>query len=252
MADTLHARVEAQFGPRAAAYLASAVHAQGADLAQLAALVAAHPGGRVLDLGCGAGHVSFAAAPHAAEVVAYDLSERMLAVVAEAAAARGLANITTQRGPAEHLPFADGSFDLVLSRFSAHHWRDWEAGLREARRVLRPGGRAGFADAVSPGTPLADTFLQAIEVLRDPSHVRDYGVAEWLAACARAGFAAESVTTGRLRLDFAEWTARMATPPLQVQAIRALHEAMPAEARAALAVEPDGSFLLDTAVFILA
>ena len=119
------------------------------------------PQARVLDLGCGGGHVSYHVAPHVHEVVAYDLSPEMLDVVARAAVERGLGNIATRQGVAELLPFADASFDFVLSRFSAHHWRDFDAGLREAARVLKPGGTAAFVDCISPGPPLLDTFFQA-------------------------------------------------------------------------------------------
>ena len=129
-----------QFGERANAYLSSAVHAQGEDLQQLATLVQDHSQARVLDLGCGAGHVAFNVAPHVASVTACDLSEEMLAVVGQGAAERKLGNIRTQAAAAEKLPFADGEFDIVISRFSAHHWRDVGAGLREARRVLKAGG----------------------------------------------------------------------------------------------------------------
>src|SRR5262249_51421763 len=121
-AKTHEALVGRQFGTRAAAYLSSAVHAQGADLESLSALVEDDSQAQVLDLGCGAGHVSFAVAPRAASVVAYDLSSDMLDVVACAAKDRGLANITTRQGVAEHLPFPDASFDRVLSSYSAHHW----------------------------------------------------------------------------------------------------------------------------------
>jgi SAM-dependent methyltransferase len=181
-AKSHEALVGRQFGTRAAAYLSSAVHAQGADLESLSALVEDDRRAQVLDLGCGAGHVSFAVAPRAKSVVAYDLSADMLDVVARAAKDRGLSNITTRQGVAEHLPFPDASFDRVLSRYSAHHWRDIEAGLREAARVLKPGAVAGFVDTVSPGAPLLDTYLQGIELLRDLSHVRDYSRAEWEAA----------------------------------------------------------------------
>jgi len=133
--------VTAQFSPRAAAYVTSAVHSKGPDLEELAALVTGHGRARVLDLGCGGGHVGFHVAPHVREVVCYDLSDDMLRAVAGEAARRGLGNVLTRRGAAEALPFAEGSFDFVLSRYSAHHWRDVPAGLREARRVLRPGGR---------------------------------------------------------------------------------------------------------------
>ncbi len=238
--------VARQFGARAAAYVASAVHAQGEDLQQLAAIVRARPGSRVLDLGCGGGHVSFHVAPHAREVVAYDLSAEMLGAVAGVARERGLANIRTERGAVEALPFADGSFDVVLSRFSAHHWHDFEAGLAEARRVVKPGGVAAFADSASPGPAMLDSFLQALELLRDPSHVRSRSVEEWQAALAGAGFAPGAVTRRRLRLEFASWVERMGTPEAHVRAIRSLQGLVAKEVAAHFAVEADGSFLLDT------
>src|SRR5262249_14837178 len=160
------------------------------------------------------GHVTFRAAEHAGEVVAYDLSAEMLDVVARAAKERGLANVKTQQGVAEKLPFADERFDLVLSRYSAHHWRDFPVALREAARVLKPGGVAVFSASISPGTPLLDTFYQSIELLRDPSHVRSYSGAEWDAALAHAGLAMRETHRHRVRLHFKTWVERMRTPPL--------------------------------------
>lgn len=130
-----------QFGPQAGAYVSSAVHASGADLDAVAALAARTKPARALDLGCGGGHVAYALAPHARSVAAVDLSAEMLAAVGAEAARRGLKNIETVQAPAENLPFADGAFDCLVSRYSAHHWRDVAAGLREARRVLRPAPR---------------------------------------------------------------------------------------------------------------
>jgi hypothetical protein len=99
--------------------------------------------------------------------------------------------------------------------------------------------RSGIQEA------LLDTHLQAIELLRDHSHVRNYTCAQWLGALARAGFAPEVVRTWRLRMDFPVWTARMRTPEENVKAIRALQGAASAETKAHFAIEPDGSFLLD-------
>ncbi len=239
--------VAAQFGAHARAYVESADHAVGADLVRLTALVATRPMSRVLDLGCGGGHVSFAVARQAREVIAYDLSSEMLAAVRGEAAARGLANIGFEQGSAEALPFADASFDFVLTRFSAHHWSNLPAGLGEMRRVLKPEGRAVVIDTMSPGDPvLHDTFLQALELLRDPTHVRDYSQAEWHEALRAAGFKPLSPTVGQLRLDFARWVARIGTSPLRIDAIRDLQTQMPDEVRRHFAVETDGSFTLDT------
>jgi len=67
-----------QFGSTAAAYLTSAVHAQGADLQDIAACARQYAQALILDMGCGGGHASFAVAPHARQVIAYDLSAGML------------------------------------------------------------------------------------------------------------------------------------------------------------------------------
>jgi ubiquinone/menaquinone biosynthesis C-methylase UbiE len=251
MSETMthEAMVDRQFGSRAAAYLTSSVHAQGEELLALAALVEDRKEARVLDLGCGAGHVSFAVAPRARDVVAYDLSSEMLEVVARAAADRGLGNIVTRQGAVERLPFADQSFDYVLTRYSAHHWRDFESGIREASRVLKPGGIAGFVDAISPGVPLFDTFLQATELLRDPSHVRDYSRAEWEGAMLRAGLKPGQVRLYQVRIVFASWVERMRTPKVQVDAIRALQQAASQSVAQYFALAPDGSFNLDVALF---
>jgi SAM-dependent methyltransferase len=247
MTDKSHETViAAQFGPRAAAYVASPVHAQGEDLQALAALVRGRPGSRVLDLGCGGGHVSFTVAPWADQVVALDLSADMLAAVAGVAAERGLGNIATERGSVDDLPFEASSFDIVLSRFSAHHWPDFAAALVEARRVVKPDGIAVFVDAVSPGPALLDTHIQAIELLRDPSHVRDYSVEEWRAALAAAGFAPGQPVRRRLHLDFASWIERMRTVETHVGAIRSLQGQVSAAVQQHFAIEPDGSFTLDT------
>lgn len=215
-------RVLGQFAPRADAYVTSAVHSAGEDLDRIEAAARAALPARALDLGCGGGHVAYRLAAHAREVIACDLSGEMVEAVLAAAAARGIDNIAGAVGPAERLPFADASFGFLACRFTAHHWRDWEAGLREARRVLAPGARAVFADVVAPKLAVADTHLQAVELLRDPSHVRDYGASEWLAALGRAGFTVTAAHSHRLRMDFATWIARMGPPAAHVDAIRSL------------------------------
>lgn len=240
------AHVTGQFGPRAQAYVESAVHAQGADLDELEALVRQKAPRRALDIGTGGGHVAYRMAPYAARVTACDLSQEMLGAVRAAAAAKGLANIETVCAPAEQLPFGDADFDFAASRFSAHHWRDFPKGLSEARRVLRTGATAVFMDAYAPASALFDTHVQAIELLRDTSHVRDYAMAEWIEALARAGFRIAQLRSARLRIEFASWIARMKTPEHFARAIRALQEAASAETRAYFAIDADGSYLLDT------
>ncbi len=242
--------VTEQFGQQARAYLESAVHSAGEDLDIMERAVGKRPQGIALDMGCGGGHVTFRLAPHVAKIVAYDLSTDMLQTVAGEAEKRGLASVVTKNGAAEQLPCPDNSFDVVATRFSAHHWRDVPAGLR---RCIVPPSRA--RSRCLPmlwriEDPLIDTWLQSIELLRDPSHVRDFKVSEWEAMVTAAGFKVREVKRLRIRLEFSSWIKRIRTPEVNAAAIRALQAQAPAEVAKHFAFEADGSFMLDTAVVI--
>lgn len=249
------AAVAEQFGRTADAYRTSSVHASGADLARLVELLAPGAHDLLLDAGCGAGHTAAALAPHAGRVVALDLSPQMLANVERLASERALTNITVQQGDVEAIDAADGQFDHVASRYSAHHWPNPQRALREIRRVVRTGGRFVLSDIVSFDAPVVDTHLQAIELLRDGSHVRDHSVAQWQQMFTEAGFRVTAVERFDCPLEFAAWVERMATPPERVAMLRSLFAAAPAEVREALAVAPaDGadlqSFVLPGALFV--
>ena len=243
--------VHAQFDARAAAYLSSSVHAAGPDLQRARELVSGvqpRPA-RALDLGCGAGHLSFALAPLVGTVVALDPSRGMLDQVAAEAAARGLGSIETLCSGAESLPFADASVDLVATRYSAHHWTDLDAAMAEIRRVLAPGGHLLVIDLEAPADALVDTHLQAIELLRDRSHVRDRSDLEWRALLRQGGVELLAMQRWSVRLEFAAWIARMRTPDAKMAVIRTMLDEAPAEVRAALQVEADGSFSVFTGLW---
>jgi ubiquinone/menaquinone biosynthesis C-methylase UbiE len=235
-----------QFGSTAGNYLSSRVHASGADLDRLAALVARSRPALALDLGSGAGHVSFALARGGAQrVVAYDLAAQMLEVVATEAAARGHSQIQTLQGAAERLPFADATFELVVSRYSAHHWQAVPRALSEAWRILVPGGTLIVIDVLAPEAPLMDTALQAIELLRDASHVRNYRESEWRAMFEAADFTRPEVDRWKLRLEFQPWVDRIATPAARVAAVKLVLDGLAAEASAYFALTSEYSFAID-------
>ncbi|CNH13687.1 class I SAM-dependent methyltransferase [Yersinia pekkanenii] len=242
--------VERQFGDQANAYLTSAVHAQGKDLQRLTTLLQPHGDARLLDLGCGAGHASFAAAAVVKSVVSYDLSAQMLQVVSQAAVDKKLTNIEVKQGLAELLPFDDQSFDIVISRYSAHHWHDVGQALREVKRVLRPGGKVIFMDVVSPGHPVLDIYLQTVEVLRDTSHVRNYSPGEWLALFTDAGLVINELTSERLYLEFSSWIARMRTPQYFATAIRELQKTASDSVVKHYEIQTDGSFTSDIMMIV--
>ncbi|MFL5804600.1 MAG: class I SAM-dependent methyltransferase [Roseiflexaceae bacterium] len=242
--------VQRQFGSVAANYTASPVHRGGPDLDAM--LAAAAPRGieRVLDAGCGTGHTALAFAPLVAEVVAVDMTEPMLDQGRRLAAERGLTNIAFQNGDVEQLPFPDASFDIVVSRYSAHHYPHPHVAVREFARVLRPGGVFLLVDVVAPDDPTQDTFLNAIELLRDPSHVRDHSVAQWLVMLEAAGLAGALLEIWALRLEFDSWVARMRTPLAAVAQLKALFDGAPREVRTAMALagQDDYSFSIPVAL----
>jgi ubiquinone/menaquinone biosynthesis C-methylase UbiE len=242
--QSIKATVEQQFSPVADNYRTSSVHAGGEDLRQMVLQAELRGSERVLDAGSGAGHTALAFAPHVAQVVSVDLSQAMLAQGEHLAAERGLTNVEFRQADVESLPFDGGTFDLIVSRYSAHHWPHPHAALAEFRRLLRPSGRLLLDDIVSYDDFTYDTHLQALELLRDRSHVRDHSTTAWKTMLQQADFAAEVVFTWSLRLDFASWVQRMATPVEDVAAIRRLLDNAPAEVRELLQIETDHSFAL--------
>ncbi|MDA8390530.1 MAG: class I SAM-dependent methyltransferase [Gammaproteobacteria bacterium] len=242
--------VTQQFDRTAESYRTSAVHAQGSDLALFARHAQAARPQRALDVGCGAGHAAYAVAPFCAGIDAADASEAMLAVVADEARRRGLAHLRTVCAHVEQLPYPDRSVDLVTCRYSAHHWADLGAGLREIHRVLRQGGLFLVTDSAGADDALTDTHMQTVEILRDRTHVRSYRLPEWEEALRQHGFTVETSERMRVRLTFADWVARAQTPADRVTIIRDILTEAPAEVRSRLDVQNDGSFLLDVVTLV--
>lgn len=236
------------FGSNAEHYLASEVHAKGADLARVVAAAQLKPALRALDLGSGAGHVAYALARGgASRVVAYDPSAEMLHVVAQEALSRGHGAIETVVGAAENLPFDTGSFDLIVSRYSAHHWANVPRALAECARVMASGGRLVVIDVVAPEIPLLDTSLQVIEFLRDASHVRNYRISEWRNMQRAAGFMEASVESWKTSIDFTTWIARIGTPPARIAALQCVFPTLPREAQEYFKITAEFCFAFDTA-----
>ena len=205
--------IQRQFGAVAERYAVSAFLERSPDLRLMLDAASLRGDERVLDVGTGTGHTAVAFAPNVANVVGIDLTPAMLEQARVVAASAGAENIRFAEGDATALPYDDASFDVVTCRVCAHHFADPAAALHEAARVLGPGGRLLLVDTVSPEDPALDTFLNAIELLRDPSHVRNHRVSEWGALFRASGFHPEHLGTFPLELDFDEWVERMQTPP---------------------------------------
>jgi ubiquinone/menaquinone biosynthesis C-methylase UbiE len=175
---------------RAEAYRESATHAGGDDLDLVVAWCEPRPGVNVLDVATGGGHVARRLREAGAQVVTVDTAPGMEPDVI---------------APADHLPFADASFDAAACRIAAHHFPDVLAALKEMARVARH--RVVICDNV-----FVSEVSEEADRLRDPSHVRNYGVAEWHSFFELAGLEVADEVFMVRDTDFESWLARTETP----------------------------------------
>jgi ubiquinone/menaquinone biosynthesis C-methylase UbiE len=185
---------------RAAAYRSSAVHAGGRDLDIVIEMCDPHEGLKVLDVAAGGGHVARRLRESGAEVVTVDASTGMRPDVV---------------APAEHLPFADGSFDVVVSRLAAHHFDQIGEAVGEMARVSN-------GVVVIEDHDYVDEETEAAEKLRDPSHVRALSEEEWRELLTSAGLEVERVEFFDMMIDFESWFARTSTAAEDAERAREL------------------------------
>ncbi|HZC07995.1 MAG TPA: methyltransferase domain-containing protein [Ktedonobacterales bacterium] len=239
--EAAHERVRQTFAPNAEAYVSSASHASGADLARMVEVAAPHPGDVALDVSTGGGHVALALAPHVARMVASDLTPRMLMVARAHLTARGATNVDYVIADAERLPFLDESFDLVTVRIAPHHYPDAGRAVREMARVVKRGGRLVIIDNIAPADSALDALLNDWERRRDPSHIRSHTLATWRDFITQAGLRPTHEEVGRKAVPFAPWAERTQMPATDRDALEADMLAAPAEAQAFFAISRNAS-----------
>lgn len=185
--------------------------------------IGAGPEDRVLDVACGPGIVACELARIARHVTGSDLTPAMLEQARERQRSAGLDNLTWELGDATRLPYADDTFDLVVTRYSFHHLLDPQAALAEMQRVCRPGGKVAVIDVVVE--PEAAEAYDRMERLRDPSHTRALTPAEYDRIGAAVGLEPVASAFYRLGMDV-ETILRSSFPnPGDADRIRALFEA---------------------------
>lgn len=172
---------------RAQLYRDSAAHREGPDLDLLVDWVEEAGAATALDVATGGGHV------------ARRLREIGVSVVTTDAAPGMQPDVITR---AEHLPFADGSFDAVVSRVAHHHFDDPAAAMREMARAS-----AGLV-AVVDNLFISDEAEEADRV-RDPSHVRNYTEQEWRQLFEQAGLEVKAVAHFDKPIELQPWLDRV-------------------------------------------
>ncbi len=165
-----------QFTKQAEPFLRRHEHNYDELLELMAECTQANREDALLDVACGPGIVSCYFAERVGHVTGLDVVPAMLERAQRLQAERGLQNVDWRLAEATALPFAEGSFDCVITRFSFHHYMEPAAAIREMQRVSKPGGTIVVADVV-PSAEAQDNFNQW-EILRDRSHTRALTLAE--------------------------------------------------------------------------
>jgi ubiquinone/menaquinone biosynthesis C-methylase UbiE len=215
---------------RGHAYALSEVHRAGPSLAKLLTLLRPQATDICLDVGTGAGHTAAALAPYVHNVTGLDPAEGMLE-----AARSTYPDITFVTGSSDALPFEADTFDLMTARHTLHHHASVPAFLAEAQRTLKPGGRLGIVDEITPSAEV-DDWYDRLERLRDPTHNRAYTMLEWQTFIADSGLTwvcGDSLT--HLRLNVAEWINRT-TPADNLETVWQMFQDAPEAAQLAFSI----------------
>jgi ubiquinone/menaquinone biosynthesis C-methylase UbiE len=185
---------------RADAFRDSPTHREGPDLELLVEWCEPGHDVKVLDVATGGGHVARRLREEGCTVVTIDPAPGMKPDVVS---------------PAEDIPFADGSFDVVTCRIAAHHFQDVHKAVDEMARIAQ-------RLVVIEDNVFVDDAVEEAERLRDPTHVRCYSEDEWRELLTAAGLEVEQVERFERRPVVDDWLARVETPPADAARVREL------------------------------
>jgi ubiquinone/menaquinone biosynthesis C-methylase UbiE len=247
MPGTQHDAVQERFNRTAEAYVQHGGQRDAPDkLSKRLEFAGVRPTDDILDVACGPGAFVLAAAPRVRFARGIDLTPGMLRQARQGQRERGIENACFDRGEAERLPYADGTFDLVCCQFALHHMPHPEASLCEMVRVTRPGGRLLLMDSLGPEDPATLELRDRIERLRDASHTNSLSVAGCLALFKKNQLAVLNQKVRKWSHSLREWMLRAGVKPSDqaYQLVRrAIEESMPGD-RAGFAPEVQDDDLL--------
>jgi len=200
----------------------------------------AGPDDTVLDVACGGGLVVCAFARVVRHATGIDLTPAMIERARALQEERGLGNVTWRLGDVLPLPYADGSFSIVTSRFAFHHFLEPGVVLAEMKRVCSPGGKVVVADTDASADPAKAAEFNRMEKLRDPSHVRAMPRTELTELFAQVGLPAPRTTGYRLEGELESLLGRSFPLPSDADRIRQLFAASVEDDRLGIPIRREG------------
>ncbi len=172
------------------------------------------------------------------ELVAVDMTPQMLTQTSILASQRGLANVVRCLADAQSLPLRSEVFDIVSCRSVLHHVPDVGRAILEMGRILRKGGKLLISDMIGLEDTAASDYVDIIERLRDPSHMKCHNIEEYLRFFEAAGCKITKMNvTSRRSYNLKEWTERSGTPRDRVEKILGMLEDVPKDVSEHLEIE---------------
>jgi ubiquinone/menaquinone biosynthesis C-methylase UbiE len=240
MKTTEHrALIVEQFSRQAIPFSTARTIADEKALQLLIDAVGAGPDDSLLDVACGGGNVVCAFARRVRHATGIDVTAAMLERAKAMAREKALANVTWDQGEATSLPYPDGAFSIVVTRFSVHHFQDPLAVLREMIRVCAPGGRIAVTDMHTSTDPAKADEFNRMERLRDPSHVRALPLAELENLFPATGLPKPRLTFYELRDELENLLARSFPNPGDDDRIREIFRASALDDRLGIPIRID-------------
>jgi ubiquinone/menaquinone biosynthesis C-methylase UbiE len=244
MTDATHQElIVDQFTRQAVPFSTAKTIADQKALQLLIEFSGAGPDDTVLDVACGGGNVVCAFAGIVRHATGIDMTPAMLDRARATAREKSLANVSWDQGQATSLPYSDGAFSIVVTRFSFHHFIEPLAVLKEMMRVCAPGGHVLVADMHTSVDPAKGAEFNRMELLRDPSHVRALPVAELKALFPAAGLPEARITSYELRDELENLLGRSFPNLGDDDKIREIFRASARDDRLGIPIRLDGTHI---------
>ena len=244
MSDATHQNlILDQFTRQATPFSTAGTITDANALRMIVAAARPRPQDTVLDVACGGGIIVCAFAPEVRHATGIDMTPAMLDRARQLAAEKGIGNVSWDEGDVSALPYPDGAFNIVVTRFSMHHFLDPVGVLREMKRVCAPGGWVVVVDMYASEDADKAVEWNRLEKLRDPSHVRCLALSELRTMFSTVGLGAPDVSYYELRDIVTNLLARSFPNPGDDRKIVDMFTASAQDDRLGIPVQVDGDVI---------
>ena len=215
-----HKHTIEQFSKTSINYSVDSLFSTGKDLDMIIKFAKPKKNMKMLDVATGAGHVAIKFSKYVNKVIAVDITPKMIRESEKNINTLDIANIEIKIMGAEKLLFKKEHFDLITCRYAPHHFNNVNKFLSEVYRVLKYNGMFVLIDIISSRDYIFDKFINNINKIRDPTHMRSYTKEEWLSMIEKSKLKVVDVENFRNEHNLNDWLKRAKTDKENVKEIK--------------------------------